>query len=78
MKGHSACTVKKEVKVPLRSNLLSSRFLHFPKVDMVFTYQSKPIFIPRARRPFFSTVFLEISSPPLIEHVPTVQHEAWG
>ena len=44
---------------------------------MVFAYQCKPFFIPSMRRLLLSAVFLEILSPPLIEHVPTAQHEAW-
>ena len=59
------------LKVPVRSNFTNFMFLHFSKVYVVVTYHAKPFFNQSTGSPFFSTVFLAISCPPLIGHVPT-------
>ena len=61
------------LKVPVRSNFTNFMFLHFSKVYVVVTYHAKPFFNQSTGSPFFSTVFLAISCPPLIGHVPTAQ-----
>ena len=60
-------------KVPVRSNFTNFMFLHFSKVYVVVTYHAKPFFNQSTGSPFFSMVFLAISCPPLIGHVPTAQ-----
>ena len=66
-------TSRKGLKVPVRSNFTNFMFLHFSKVYVGVTYHAKPFFNQSTGSPFFSTVFLAISCPPLIGHVPTAQ-----
>ena len=78
MKGKIYYIGHKLLKVPVQSNFPKFMLADFSKVYVAVTYQAKQFFSPSTRTPFSPTVFLAILSPPLIDHVPTAQLEAWA